>query len=87
LSFKVQIQAGAQKVFLDLERDTQKRIIKKLEALAVNPLPSSVVKLQGYEKLYRLRVGDYRVVYELHNDKLLVLVVRIAHRKDVYRDL
>ena len=53
--------------------------------LAHDPRPTGVVKLAGDENLWRIRIGNYRVVYEIHDDRLMVLVLRVAHRKDVYR--
>jgi mRNA interferase RelE/StbE len=47
----------------------------------------SAVTLSGFQNAYRLRRGDYRVVYELHDDRLVVLVIRIGHRREVYRNL
>ena len=55
--------------------------------LADNPRPRGVEKLEGRENRYRIRVGDYRVIYEIHDEVLLVLVVRIGHRREVYRGL
>lgn len=63
----------------------QRRILAALAALETNPRPRGAVKLSGEENLWRIRVGDYRIIYEIHDDRLLVLVVRIGHRKDVYR--
>jgi mRNA interferase RelE/StbE len=61
-------------------------IIEKLEALQKNPGESSNVKaLKGLNGYYRLRVADYRVIYELQNENLVILVIDINHRKDVYR--
>ena len=61
------------------------RIAAAIEALAGDPRPSGVTKLRGPEAFYRIRVGDYRVVYAIEDDGLLVLVVRVAHRREVYR--
>ena len=55
-----------------------------LDGLAENPRPHGCLKLQGEENSYRIRVGVYRAIYEIHAKKVLVLVVRIRHRKDVY---
>jgi mRNA interferase RelE/StbE len=66
------------------KRDVQ-RIIEAIEALADNPRPLQSMKLSGAEK-YRLRCGGYRVLYEIHDKVLLVCVVKVGHRKDVYRD-
>ena len=66
------------------KRDVQ-RIIAAIHALADNPRPPQSRKLSGAEK-YRLRCGVYRVLYEIHDNVLVVCVVKVAHRKDVYRD-
>jgi mRNA interferase RelE/StbE len=56
-----------------------------IESLESDPRPSGCKKLVGSEHTYRIRIGDYRVVYELRDDKLIVLDVRVRHRRDVYR--
>lgn len=56
-----------------------------MDALAGDPRPKGVKKLFGLDDLYRIRVGEYRVVYQIQDNRLIVLVVRIGHRKDVYR--
>jgi mRNA interferase RelE/StbE len=66
------------------KRDVQ-RIVAAIAALADNPRPSQSRKLSGSEK-YRLRCGVYRVLYEIQDDVLVVCVVKVGHRKDVYRD-
>jgi mRNA interferase RelE/StbE len=61
-------------------------IIEKIEALQINPHESGNVKaLKGVNGYYRLRVADYRVIYELNNNMLVILIIDINHRKDVYR--
>ncbi|MBI4859577.1 MAG: type II toxin-antitoxin system RelE/ParE family toxin [Candidatus Riflebacteria bacterium] len=57
----------------------------RIDGLSQNPRPPGVKKLAGEEHLCRIRVGDHRVVHEIQDDRLLVLVVRIGHRRDVYR--
>jgi mRNA interferase RelE/StbE len=57
----------------------------RVEALAGDPRPQGCEKLEGVRDLYRVRVGEYRVVYQVSDNILLVLVVRVAHRRDVYR--
>ena len=74
-------------VYRDLERIPKKdvrRILKAIGALADDPRPPRSRKLSGDEK-YRLRCGDYRILYEIHDDELVVCIVRTRHRKDVYR--
>jgi mRNA interferase RelE/StbE len=56
-----------------------------MEALRENPRPTTVKKLAAEENLYRIRVGDYRVVYQIRDKELIVLVVKIGHRREIYR--
>ena len=60
-------------------------MLESVETLAENPYPVGVRKLEGAEFTYRIRVGDYRVIYEVYNDVLIVEVIRVRHRKDAYR--
>jgi len=67
-----------------LERTIQRRTFRKIEALSAEPRPSSCRKLVGSDHSYRIRIGDHRVVYEIHDGQLLVLVVRVRHRGEVF---
>ena len=60
------------------------RLVPKIEGLAANPRPSGCRKLRGHKDLWRIRIGDYRFVYIIDDDRKLVSVTRIAHRRDVY---
>ena len=60
------------------------RILKRTEALKMDPRPPGVEKLSGQEK-YRIRQGVYRILYEIENNKLIIVVVKVGHRRDVYR--
>ncbi|MBA5867439.1 MAG: type II toxin-antitoxin system RelE/ParE family toxin [Nitrospira sp. CR1.3] len=64
---------------------TQKRIVKRLKTLQGNPRPHGVKKLTGEDDLYRFREGDYRIIYTIRDRELIVLVLKIADRKEVYR--
>ena len=68
-----------------LGNDSQQRIGIKVEALAHALRPRGVGKLEGQENRYRVRVGDYRVIYEIQHAVLVVLVIRIGHRREIYR--
>lgn len=83
--YNIEIAPAAERAIKRLPGDTQKRIIRAIVKLDVNPRPSGVRKLQGANDLYRYRVGDYRIVYQIQDEKLVVLVVRVAHRREVYR--
>ena len=61
------------------------RIVEAVEHLAQNPFPHGVEKLSGSEHAYRIRLGDYRIVYEVVRESKLVEIQRVRHRKDVYR--
>jgi mRNA interferase RelE/StbE len=65
--------------------ETQRRIVIALRRLALTPRPPGVVKMQGEDNLWRIRVGDYRIAYEIQDTQVLILVLRIGHRKDIYR--
>ena len=67
-------------------RDLQ-RIKKKLETLAKNLPDPATTKMKGDNPFHKVRMGDYRIIYEIHDDVLVILVVKIGHRKDVYRNL
>ena len=83
--YAIKFRPAAERALEELPRDVQRRIGKKIDALAVNPRPSGVKKLVGEEDVYRVRAGDYRIVYQIQDAVLLVLVVRVGHRRDVYR--
>ena len=68
-----------------LPENVQRRIVRAVESMEDDPRPSGAVKLAGEDNLWRIRVGTYRVVYTIDDERLVVLVVRVAHRKDVYR--
>jgi mRNA interferase RelE/StbE len=72
------------KVLDALHPEAQQRIRAKLEALARNPRPPGAVRLVGEAAHYPVRVGDYRIVYTIQDQALLVLILRVAHRREVY---
>ena len=83
--YRVLFKPSAEKVLRKLPVSVQRRIVGAVEGLQDNPRPPGAVKLMGEPDLWRTRVGDYRVIYSIDDDRLIVLVVRIAHRKDIYR--
>lgn len=84
VTYRVEILRSAQKQLAKIDRQDQSRIISAIRELANDPRPPGCNKLSG-RPAWRIRVGTYRVIYEIHDDRLLVLVVTIGHRKDVYR--
>jgi len=83
--YTVEIAPAAERAMKKLSADILKRIIKALVKLEQEPRPPGVKKLSGEDELYRIRVGDYRIVYQIRDNELVVLVVRVAHRREVYR--
>lgn len=82
--YRVGILRSAQKQLARIAHQDQPRIIQAIRELASDPRPASCKKLAG-RPAWRLRIGPYRVLYEIHDDQLLILVVRIGHRREVYR--
>jgi mRNA interferase RelE/StbE len=68
-----------------LDDKTRRRILRALIALEANPRPPGAKKLRGESELWRVRVGDYRILYSIEEARLVVLVVKIGHRREVYR--
>ena len=85
MKYTVRLNARVGKVLDRLPPDMRRRIVRRLEALEDNPRPDGVEKLAGVDDLYRVRVGTYRIVYAIRDRELVVIVVRIGHRRDVYR--
>ncbi len=84
-SYRIEWKRSALKELRRLPSPVQRRIFQAVEDLTDNPYPHGVVKLTGSKHSYRLRVGDYRVVYTVESSILLIEIVRIRHRRDVYR--
>jgi mRNA interferase RelE/StbE len=82
--YEVRWKRSALKELRQLPRDVVARILKAVEALSGNPLPPGVRKLTGVEHTYRIREGSYRVIYSIIASELVIEVLRVGHRKDVY---
>jgi mRNA interferase RelE/StbE len=85
MAFRIEWKKSTRKDLRKLPSATLDRIIAAVESLAENPFPRGVEKLSGSEHAYRIRLGDYRVVYEVVAESKLIEVQRVRHRKDVYR--
>jgi mRNA interferase RelE/StbE len=86
-SYKVVPKPSVEKDLRSLPKSTIVRVIKQFEELASEPFPRQTVKLQGGEELYRIRVGDYRVIYGVDRAAKLVTIHHVRHRREVYRKL
>jgi mRNA interferase RelE/StbE len=84
-SYRVEVKPSVERDLAGLEKRDRLRVARKIDALAEYPRPAGVEKLSGEDDLWRVRAGDYRIIYAIRDDVLLVLVVRVGHRRDVYR--
>jgi mRNA interferase RelE/StbE len=85
VAYTVQFKPLALRNLEKLPRDIQKRLAAKIETLRDDPFPSGCKKMTAVADAWRVRVGDYRIVYQVHQKVLLVLVLAVGNRKDVYR--
>ena len=86
MAYRVLFVSRAERGFKHLPAEVQDRIISAINLLAENPRPARAVKLVGSDNLFRIRVGDYRVIYAVEDDFLVVLIVEVGHRKEIYRN-
>lgn len=85
MAYSILLAPSAERQLKALTEPVQKRIVKRLRTLKENPRPQGVKKLAGEEDLYRIREGDYRIIYTIQDKQLTVLVVKIGDRKEIYR--
>ncbi|PSN15585.1 type II toxin-antitoxin system mRNA interferase toxin, RelE/StbE family [filamentous cyanobacterium CCT1] len=85
MTYRIEFAKPAAKQFKALPPQDQQRLKPQIDALASEPRPAGVVKLAGNENLYRIRVGNHRIIYAIEDSQLLVLVVTVKHRRDAYR--
>ena len=83
--YSIEYLPAAVKKLRKLDRSAQDRVTRVIALLADTPRPPNAIPLVGGSGAWRVRTGDYRIIYEIHDDVLLVLVVRVAHRSTVYR--
>jgi mRNA interferase RelE/StbE len=87
MSYSVEFSTAARRQLRRLHQEIQSRLVREIEKLADNPRPVGYKMLKGEAPRYRIRVGDYRVVYRIYDDVVVVLVVAVGHRREVYRNL
>lgn len=85
MAYTIQFKPLALRQFEKLPREAQRRLSAKIEALRDDPFPAGCKKMAAIPDTWRIRAGDYRVVYQVHRGVLLILVLALGHRKDVYR--
>lgn len=85
MTYTIELSRSAYKALKNIPQADVKKIRDKIEKLKKAQLPPNCEKLEGSNDLYRIRSGDYRIIYQIFNKKLLILVVKIGHRREVYR--
>ena len=86
-SYRVILKPSIEKDLRSLTPSVLKRVFKRIQTLEDDPRPRGALKLAGAEQLYRIRIGDYRIVYTIDADSRQVIVYYVRHRRDVYRSL
>jgi mRNA interferase RelE/StbE len=85
VTYKIIVQPRARKAYLALDRTVRKRIGAAIDALATDPRPPGAKALVGMSGVLRVRVGDYRILYDVRDDELVILVIDVGHRREIYR--
>ena len=85
--FSIVFKNSARKDLARFDKRTQQKIADAISTLASNPHPHGSLKLSGFEDYWRIRIGSYRVVYQIRDNELIIFIIRIADRKDVYQGL
>jgi mRNA interferase RelE/StbE len=85
--YRIEITRDALRALAKLDKPVRRRVQVAIDGLGENPRPSGVIAMQGLRGAYRLRVGNYRMIYTVDDNRLVVLVVDLGHRREIYRDL
>ncbi|MGO3146432.1 MAG: type II toxin-antitoxin system RelE family toxin [Leucobacter sp.] len=85
MTYRITYVGSVAKTLRKLDRQNAHRILRAIGNLADNPRPSGCIALQGGDGELRIRVGNYRIVYDVIDDELVILILRVGHRREVYR--
>lgn len=83
--YKITVTKTAEKVLSRLPKEIAPKVVSAIQSLADNPYPSGCRKLSGHENIFRVRVQNYRIIYEVLKNVIEIIILKIGHRKDVYR--
>lgn len=87
MSYRIEVKRSAAKAFKKIPKADRKRIIDKIDSLIENSPNPDTTKMKGDNPFHKIRSGDYRIIYEIQEDILLILIVKVGHRKEIYRNL
>jgi mRNA interferase RelE/StbE len=83
--YRIEVSATAERQLKKIRREDKIRILRSISLLAGEPRPAGCRKLSGYNDIFRIRVGNYRVIYEIDGKRIVVVILKIGHRREVYR--
>ena len=87
MNYRIEVKKSAAKTLKKIPNADRKRIVHKIDSLAENLPDPDTTKMKGSNPFHKVRIGNYRIVYEIQDEILLILIVKIGHRKDIYRNL
>lgn len=85
IKYKIFLSRSSEKALKKIPKHDLRRVLAKLESLKIDPFPDGCKKLEGEAHAFRVRVGVYRIIYDVIGTNLIIFVLKIAHRKEVYR--
>ncbi len=86
-SFRIEVSATAEKQIRKLRREDQVRVLQAIRPLATDPTPPGSRRVRGYDDVFRIRVGTYRILYHVARRRVLIIILKIGHRREIYRSL
>ncbi len=87
MSYRIAVKRSAAKALKKIPKADRKRIIEKIESLSENLSNPDTAKMKGNNPFHKVRTGEYRIIYEIQEDVLIIMIVKVGHRKDIYRNL
>ena len=87
MKYRIEFKRSAAKTLKQIPKRDRKRIRDKIDSFSESLPDPNITKMKGDNPFHRVRVGDYRIIYEIQDEILLILVLKIGHRKDIYRKL
>ena len=87
MKYRVEFKISAAKTLKKIPKSDQRRIRDRIDSLSDDLPEPATTKMKGDNPFHRIRVGDYRIIYEIHGDILVIMVLKIGHRKEIYRRL
>jgi mRNA interferase RelE/StbE len=83
--YRIEVSATAERQLKKIRREDKVRVLRAISLLASEPRPDGCKKMSGYDDIYRIRIGNYRVIYEIDGKRIIIVILKIGHRREVYR--